>query len=167
MVTSVHHVMVCLILFLGVSCDERRLRMRKGVERWENEEKRAQSWRRDLRHSNLHDPNHKAKPSLYIEPDMQGTRNLTTNNSTVYGAIIMSTSADSSNLKLTKTWRDDVLGNKSMSTTEMATARLAHARQMILELPFPVVEWPPVFAGPQNMLGTSDWIDVCPGSHQI
>tara|TARA_A100001015_G_C14974347_1_gene706560 strand:+ start:707 stop:1759 length:1053 start_codon:yes stop_codon:yes gene_type:complete len=138
-----HGILGLLLSFLTVSCWKQRLRGRE-----DHGHAREQRERRGLRHSNVNEPYHKAKPSLYIEPDMLGTRNLTTTNATVYGAIIMSTLSESSNLQLTKTWRDDALGNKSMSTTEMAAARLAHARQMILELPFPVVEWPPIFAGP-------------------
>ena len=98
---------------------------------------------RNLRHNEV------IKPSLLIESDMLGTRNLIANIS-VYGAIIMSTSTAASNLELTTTWRDDVssYSNRTLTATEVAAARLSHARNMIKELPFPVVEWPPVFAGP-------------------
>jgi hypothetical protein len=83
-----------------------------------------------------------------IQPEMLGNSSMVPN-ITVYGAIIMSTAT--SNLELTKTWRDSIssfTNNQSLSASDVSSLRLAHARDMISQLPFPVVEWPPVFAGP-------------------
>ena len=58
--------------------------------------------------------------------------------------------SSNANLELTKNWRDSLspFSNQSLSPVEVASARLIHAREMINQLPFPVVEWPPVFIGP-------------------
>jgi len=91
---------------------------------------------------------HEHKPSLSVPPEMLGTNTLVPN-VTVVGAIIMSTAT--SNLELTKTWRDAISAHTSSSNltaADVSALRLQHARSMINQLPFPVVEWPPVFAGP-------------------
>jgi hypothetical protein len=56
-----------------------------------------------------------------------------------------------SNLELTKTWKDDLSGTggqKVLTAAEMAAMRSRNARDMIAQLPFPVVHWPPIFTKP-------------------
>jgi hypothetical protein len=82
---------------------------------------------------------------IYFDPALLGNSSLV-NNITVYGAIIMSDAGEKL-LEMTKTWQDADRTNVN-NATDLAAVRSQHARQMYQQLPFPVVEWPPMFARP-------------------
>jgi hypothetical protein len=64
---------------------------------------------------------------------------------TVIGAVILS-EAGNKNLAFQRTWKDGGAGDGN--ATDMAAVRAQHARNMYSQLPFPTVEWPPVFTKP-------------------
>jgi hypothetical protein len=67
-------------------------------------------------------------------------------NITVFGAIIMSDAGEKL-LEMTKTWQDNDRTDVH-NATDLAAVRSQHARTMYGQMPFPVVEWPPMFARP-------------------